>query len=179
MQRKIRKKAAISLSTNAMVIIILSLVTIGLMIPFLGKITEHSDSFIDYNQNRLDEFLRKANCKGSEDFCVYPNVINPLVREERISAALVNNLDFGVDEPVRFKVNYTIIPISGEPNECVKILPPNNYNFSMYPSSKIGLNFILRPNGSGNCLLKINIFYYLESSGWQDYRTANVYIYKN
>ena len=179
MQRKISKKAAISLSTSAMVTIILSLVTIGLIISFLGKLTEHSDSFIDSNQNRLDEFLMNANCKGSEDFCVYPNVINPLVKEERISSALVNNLDFGIDEPVRFKVNYTIIPISGESDECVTVLPADNFEFSMMPSSRIMLNFFLTPNGSGNCLLKINIYYYLESSGWQDYRTANVYIYKN
>ncbi len=178
MRKKLsNKKCAVSLSTNAMVIIIISLVTIALMISFLSKITNRSTTFIDQNEDRLNEFFRISNCKDSDDFCVYPNVLEHLNKETQLSAILKNR--FGNSRKTVFKITYDIINISGKQTECVRVLPPQNYNFSLDPNSRIKLNFVLRPNGSGNCLLKINISFLNRSNSWLPYVNENVYIYKN
>ncbi|MDK2849939.1 MAG: hypothetical protein PWP03_188 [Candidatus Woesearchaeota archaeon] len=168
------RKAAIQITTGAMVTIILSLVIIGLMIPFLNKFSQKSISFIDTNQEKINEFFMASNCRESEDFCIFPNVIENLNKKTTISGIVVNEMDLAAT----FKINYTIISLSGTTDKCVNILPPQNYEFNLTPGSKIKLNLVLKPEGSGECLIKTNTFY-KSKDAWMPYRSYNIYVYKN
>jgi hypothetical protein len=71
-----RKKAAIELSVNFLVLIIISLVIFGFGIKFIYDIYSKANDISKTSQDDLDRKFSELNCNNNEKVCMNNNIIN-------------------------------------------------------------------------------------------------------
>jgi hypothetical protein len=172
------KRAAIELSTNALVVVIISMISIALIIVFLNSITTNTDRLIDERMQEAQRLIESMSCRDNKRICLTPEVLylnrkTFFGREPMDTVYLIINNIYGERKTFRMKIS----PIP-EGSECIRSFalygPEDDFEVLAGGNARIPIIF-LRDHDEEKCQVKVEVF--IKEGNFQRYDSGIVYVY--
>jgi len=160
MTLKINRKAALELSTNALVVVIVSMISIALIIVFLNSLSGNVDRLIEDRYHEASKLIEQMSCNNKK-VCITPEVLEMqrktfFGREKMDTVFLIINNIEGVNTD--FSINTTVLPLD---SECVRtfFLYQDGTKFQIIGGKEAKVPIILLDKEEDiACSVKIDVF---------------------
>lgn len=175
-----KKRAAIELSVNFLVILIISITLFSFGVAFVYNIFNNSQSIKKWTMDDIDRRLAELSCGGDEKVCLQEDTLQLAGRTPAfLEVNVLNIMDDGDSKGKQFKVNITpsifidtsntevpgkVFNIDTVPPEFVKTIKPNS-------NEQYGFGFQLPTGGEtkGQYIYNLDVYYKINTDVWQKY----------